>query len=128
MSDIQLISHIPNMTYLCPSSREEYFDMFYYSTRISNSPVAIRVPSTELISTGIEDKTDYSVLNKYKVEKTGEKIAILGLGNFFELAKEVQSEIEENKIGDEDPNDSFGKIALLNENNINNRYFKRRNW
>ena len=32
-------------------------------------PVAIRVPALDLISTGEEDKTDYYILNKYKVTK-----------------------------------------------------------
>ena len=57
-------------------------------------PVAIRVPNIPLESTGIEDKTDYSILNKFKVEHKGSKIAVLGLGNFFNLAKEVKEEIK----------------------------------
>ena len=57
-------------------------------------PVAIRVPNTELVSTGIEDLTDYSVLNKYKVAESGEEIAILGAGNFYGLAEDLTQKIK----------------------------------
>ena len=93
--DIPLISNIPNMVYLAPTCKEEYLAMLEYAYKQKSHPLAIRVPFTEVISTGIEDKTDYSILNKFKLEEKGEKIAILGLGNFFHLAKEVKNELKE---------------------------------
>lgn len=92
--DIPLISNIPNMVYLAPTSKEEYLKMLDWSIEQTEYPVAIRVPNRELVSTGEEDKTDYSILNKFKVVSKGEKVAILGLGNFFGLAKEVKSELK----------------------------------
>ena len=91
--DISLISNIPNLVYLAPTCKEEYLAMLEWSVEQTDYPVAIRVPFGQFVSTGAEDKTDYSVLNKYKVEAEGEKIAILGLGNFYELAKDVKAEI-----------------------------------
>ena len=32
---------------------------------------------------------DFGRLNRYEVDQTGEKIASIGLGTFFELAKDV---------------------------------------
>lgn len=96
--DIPLISNIPNMVYLAPTNKEEHLAMLKWAMNQTSHPVAIRVPSSTLISTGIEDTTDYSVLNKYKVENKGEKVAILGLGTFFELAKSVKEELKE-KLG-----------------------------
>lgn len=96
--DIPLISNIPNIVYLAPANKEEYLAMLDWSVNQTQHPVAIRVPSTALISTGIEDKTDYSNLNKYKVEENGERVAILGLGTFFELAKSVKQELKD-KLG-----------------------------
>ena len=92
--DMPLISNIPNMVYLAPTNKEEYLAMLEYSYNQNEHPVAIRVPSGEFISTGIEDHTDYSKINKFSMVQSGEKIAILGLGNFFELAKEVKEEIK----------------------------------
>ena len=96
--DISLISNIPNMVYLAPTNKEEYLKMLTWSVEQTQYPVAIRVPNGELISTGAQDETDYSILNKFKVAKEGEKIAILGLGNFFSLANEVAEEIK-SKLG-----------------------------
>lgn len=93
--DIPLISNIPNIVYLAPTNKEEYLAMLEYSYSQNEHPVAIRVPNVPLVSTGVEDKTDYSILNKFKVEEKGSKVAILGLGNFFSLAKEVKQEIKQ---------------------------------
>lgn len=93
--DIPLISNIPNIVYLAPTNKEEYLAMLEYSYSQNERPVAIRVPNVPLVSTGVEDKTDYSILNKFKVEEKGSKVAILGLGNFFGLAKGVKQELKE---------------------------------
>lgn len=94
--DIPLISNIPNMVYLAPTNKEEYLKMLDWSVEQTEHPVAIRVPMCGLNSTGVEDTTDYSQLNKFKVISRGEKVAILGLGNFFNLAKEVKEALEFN--------------------------------
>lgn len=94
--DIPLISNIPNMVYLAPTNKEEYLKMLDWSVEQTEHPVAIRVPMCGLNSTGVEDTTDYSMLNKFKVISRGEKVAILGLGNFFNLAKEVKEALEFN--------------------------------
>lgn len=91
--DIPLISNIPNIVYLSPATKEEYCAMLEYSLNQTQHPVVIRVPNV-WVSTGVEDKTDYSVLNKFKVETKGEKVAILGLGNFLGLAFEVKDELK----------------------------------
>ena len=94
--DIPLISNIPNMVYLAPTNKEEYLKMLDWSVDQTEHPVAIRVPMCGLKSTGVEDTTDYSVLNKYKVVSKCEKVAILGLGNFLGLAHKVKEELKIN--------------------------------
>ena len=96
--DIPLISNIPNIVYLAPTTKEEYIAMMEWSVNQNDYPVAIRVPYGEVISTGIKDKTDYSKINKFKMTHKGEKIAIIGAGNFYSLAVETQKEIKE-KLG-----------------------------
>lgn len=91
--DIPLISNIPNIVYLSPTNKEEYIAMLEYAYKQNEHPVAIRVPNTQLISTGIEDNTDYSKLNKFKIETFGQKVAIIGVGNFLSLANEVKQEV-----------------------------------
>ena len=96
--DIPLISNIPNIVYLAPTCKEEYLKMLDWSVEQQNKPVVIRVPFGEVHTTGIEDKTDYSILNKYQVVEKGSEVAILGLGNFFHLGKKVQALLNE-KLG-----------------------------
>lgn len=67
--------------------------MMDWSLQQTQHPVAIRVPFGNFVTTGIEDKTDYSILNKYSVVKEGAEIAILGLGSFFEKAEDLAKEI-----------------------------------
>ena len=93
--DIPLMSNIPNLVYLAPTNKEEYLRMLDWAVEQKEYSTAIRVPNVELKSTGVEDTTDYSILNKYKVTKEGEKVAILGLGNFYYLALELGDYLKE---------------------------------
>ena len=61
--DIPLISNIPNIVYLSPTTKEEYLAMLDWSMKQNKYPVFIRVPSGNLVSTGVKDNTDYSKLN-----------------------------------------------------------------
>ena len=88
--DIPLISNIPNIVYLAPTCKEEYEKMLDWSVNQTKYSVAIRVPF-EISYSGQEDKTDYSMLNKYKIVEKGEKVAIVALGSFFEKGKEVRN-------------------------------------
>ena len=96
--DIPLISNIPNMVYMSPTNKEEYLAILDWSVNQTEYPVAIRVPFQGVTSTGEKDTTDYSIINKYKVTHKGNKVAILGLGNFFRLGKDVQTMLRE-KLG-----------------------------
>ncbi len=95
--DISLIGNIPNIRYLSPVNKEEYLQMLDWSLEQNERPVAIRVPSIELESTGIKDDTDYSTV-KYKTVHKGSKVAIIGAGNFFNLAREVWTELKSKNI------------------------------
>ena len=93
--DIALISNIPNMVYLAPTSKEEYFAMLEWSIEQNEHPVAIRIPCNGVISDGRNVDTDYNDLNKYKIEKKGNKVAIIALGDFYQLGEEIQKEMHE---------------------------------
>ena len=96
--DIPLISNIPNIVHLNPTNKEEYLKMLNWAYEQNEHPVVIRVPYAQVKETKIEDKTDYSILNKFKTIEKGEKVAILGLGNFFDLACEVKEALKKNNI------------------------------
>ena len=93
--DIPMISNIPNIVYLAPTTKEEYFAMLDWSIEQNEHPVAIRIPSNGVISDERKVDTDYSNINKFKVEEKGEKVAIIALGDFYQLGEEVSKELKE---------------------------------
>jgi 1-deoxy-D-xylulose-5-phosphate synthase len=93
LCDIQMFAHIPNLVYLAPSCKEEYNQMFKYATTQKEHPVGIRVPGN-MISSGKEDTTDYSVI-KNKVEQKGSKVAIFAVGVLVPMAKEIAKKVKE---------------------------------
>lgn len=93
--DIPLISNIPNLVYLAPTNKEEYQAMLEYAYKQTSHPLAIRVPFGGLVSSGKVDNTDYSILNKFQVTNAGEKVAIIGLGNFYHLGDKVAKSLKE---------------------------------
>lgn len=95
--DISLISNIPNMVYLAPTSKKEYFAMLDWSIEQNDYPVAIKTPCNGVIDDNRDVETNYSNINKYKVEQSGEKVAILALGDFYQLGEASAKEIE-NKL------------------------------
>ena len=96
--DIPMISNIPNMVYLAPTSKEEYFAMLDWSIEQNQYPVAIRIPCNGVVSDDRKVEKDYSNINKFKIEKSGEKIAIIAVGDFYQLGESVVLEIKE-KLG-----------------------------
>ena len=87
--DIPLLSNIPNMVYLAPTSKEEYFAMLRWGMQQTGHPVAIRVPGNGVISSNVPVDTDYSDLNRYKTTQQGDTVAIIAAGSFYALGESV---------------------------------------
>lgn len=92
--DEQILGNIPNMVYLSPTSREEYFAMLEWGIEQQSHPVAIRVPMN-VVTSGEEIKPDFSELNKYVIAEAGNDVAIIGLGDYYHLGKEVKELLKE---------------------------------
>ncbi len=87
--DIPMMANIPNLVYLAPTCKEEYFAMLEWGIHQTEHPVAIRVPAMGVVESGVSDSTDYSILNKYQVNKKGSKVAIVALGSFYPLGESI---------------------------------------
>jgi 1-deoxy-D-xylulose-5-phosphate synthase len=94
LCDIQEFAHVPNFIYLAPSSTEEYKKMFEFATTQKEHPVGIRVPEN-MVSSGVEDTTDYSIYNKNKVEQKGSKVALFAVGILVPMAREIAKKVKE---------------------------------
>lgn len=93
--DIAMMSNIPNLVYLAPSTKEEYFAMLEWGIHQNEHPVAIRVPAMGVISSGMADNTDYSVINKYQVTRKGSDVAVLALGDFYQMGESICDSLSE---------------------------------
>lgn len=93
--DIPLLSNIPNLVYLAPTSKEEYIGMLKWAIKEKDKSVAIRVPANKMISIGKLDNTDYSILNKSKVVKEGRDVAILAVGSFFSRGEKIAKKLKD---------------------------------
>ena len=89
--DISMLGALPNMHYLTPACMEEYLSMLSWSLDHREHPVAIRVPGIGLVSRpdlAPAEDTDYSAV-RYNVVRQGRDVAVLALGDFFELGERV---------------------------------------
>lgn len=92
--DIPMIANIPNLVYLAPSTKEEYFAMLRWSMTQREHPVAIRVPGCGVQSDSKTITKDFGKLNTYTVTQKGSEVALIGLGSFYPLAQQAAAEYE----------------------------------
>lgn len=93
--DISMLGGLPNMRYLAPACMEEYLSMLSWSLDHREHPVAIRVPGIGLVSRpdlAPAEDTDYGAVH-YNVMRRGRDVAVLALGDFFELGERVANRL-----------------------------------
>lgn len=93
--DISMLGGLPNMRYLAPACMEEYLSMLSWSLDHREHPAAIRVPGIGLVSRpdlAPAEDTDYSIA-RYNVVRQGRDVAVLALGDFFELGERVANRL-----------------------------------
>ncbi len=95
--DIPMLSNIPNLVYLCPTCVEEFKTMADWAIDQTEHPVAIRIPNAVHHRSDIFEK-DYSNLNKFKVVHRGSRVALIGLGDFYQRAASVALELRREGI------------------------------
>lgn len=95
--DIPMLSNIPNLVYLAPTCWEEYKAMMAWGVQQTAHPVAIRVPGGAVTHSDEQFDEDYSELNRFKMTHKGSKVAIVALGAFYGLGKQVAALLKEQK-------------------------------
>ncbi len=95
--DIPMLSNIPNLVYLAPTCWEEYKAMMAWGIQQTAHPVSIRVPGGAVTHSDEQFDEDYSELNRFKMTHKGSKVAIVALGAFYGLGKQVAALLKEQK-------------------------------
>lgn len=90
---ISAFSNIPNLVILAPNSKSEYINMLDWSLDQKEHPVMILIPGNEV--TERESDKDYDNIGKFKVEKQGEKAAIIALGDFYQMGESLAAAVKE---------------------------------
>ena len=96
--DIPIFTNIPNLVFLAPASLDEYMAVLRWSVEQTRHPVMIRMPVMGYDESPYAVRTDYSELNTYQVVREGSEVAILGAGNFAQLASVAADELEKEGI------------------------------
>ena len=91
--DIPMMSNIPELVYLAPTNKQEYLAMIDWSLNQNLYPVAIRAPRNGVFESEYAVKSNYDDLNKYIVTQEGSYIAVLALGDFYQLGEKLCTEI-----------------------------------
>lgn len=95
LQDIPMLSNIPNLVYLAPTTKEEYTAMLDWSLDQQEHPVAIKLPGGEMRSSDTPVTKDFGKINVYETTKEGTQVALLGLGTFYPLAQEAAALLKE---------------------------------
>lgn len=95
--DIPMLSNIPNLVYLAPTCWEEYKAMLAWGIQQTAHPVSIRVPGGAVTHSDEQFDEDYSELDRFKMTHKGSKVAIVALGAFYGLGKQVAALLKEQK-------------------------------
>lgn len=91
--DISMMSNIPNLVGIAPTTKQEYLAMLDWSIEQNAYPVYIRIPGGAM-EEGEAVTKDYSKLNTYEMIRKGSRVAIVALGTFLGLGKEVAADLE----------------------------------
>lgn len=89
LSSISMIANIPNMVYLAPSNAEEYIAMLDWALDQDKHPVYIAIPSGPVVHAEGSVRTNFDNLNTYEVTREGSKVAVLALGDFYDLGEKT---------------------------------------
>lgn len=87
--DIPMLTSIPNLLYLAPTTCEEYFAMLRWAIKQDKMPVALRVPTNGVNHTSEPQPAEFSFVPEYKVTKKGSEVAIIAAGSFYQKGENV---------------------------------------
>ena len=96
--DIPMLCSIPGLVYLAPTTCEEYFAMLRWAIKQEKTPVALRVPTGEVVHTTEQVDAEYAYEPQYKVMRRGSKVAVVAAGSFYQKGESVVGLLAEKGI------------------------------
>lgn len=96
--DIPMLCSIPGLVYLAPTTCEEYFAMLRWAIKQEKTPVALRVPTGEVVHTTEHVDAEYACEPQYKVAHRGSKVAVVAAGSFYQKGESIVGLLAEKGI------------------------------
>ena len=96
--DIPMLCSIPGLVYLAPTTCEEYFAMLRWAIKQEKTPVALRVPTGEVVHTTEQVDAEYACEPQYKVMRRGSKVAVVAAGSFYQKGESIVGLLAEKGI------------------------------
>lgn len=94
--DIPFLTSMPEIVYLAPANVEEFKAMLEWGYSQDKYKVALRVPTYSFEHADYPVDEDYSDINKFKITRQGNKVALIGVGDFYVKALQVADLLKEN--------------------------------
>ncbi len=91
--DLSYLSHIPNMTVLCPADKIELEMMLEYAVNLKK-PCAIRYPRGTAEDFRELYADDYGIINENKIIKQGNQATLVATGKMVSIANQVARILE----------------------------------
>ena len=94
-NDITMLSNMPNLMYLAPTTVEELESSIRYGVEHHNHPIAIRIPVGSPIYETSQSNITGCPVTSCNITQSGNTIAIIGVGNFYHKAVELSHAIHD---------------------------------
>lgn len=93
--DIGYLRPVPNLVHMQPKDEDEFVDMLWTMAAYEEGPIAVRYPRGPGVGAKPKDKPQQLEIGVAEVVEPGDEVALLGLGNMFELAAKARERLEQ---------------------------------
>ncbi len=93
--DIGYLRHVPGLVHMQPKDEEEFADMLWTMLHHEDGPIAIRYPRGAGAGANPKESPEIIPIGKAEVVRDGSDVAMIGLGNMFEMARRAATRLEE---------------------------------
>ncbi len=96
--DIGYLRHVPGFVHMQPKDEAEFVNMLWTMKNYDDGPIAIRYPRGTGPGAVLPEKPELLEIGNAEVVRHGDRVALFGLGNMFEMAETVADQLAERGV------------------------------
>lgn len=89
---LPIFTNIPDLTVLSPTTENEFVGMLDWALDVHTGASVILIPGGQILNR--PDVNGFDGVMKYKIEQSGEKVAIIALGDFYQKGESLAAAVE----------------------------------